>query len=460
MDFEAHMKPIELSHKIIDIAQALGADSDLHLVGGCVRDHLLGKVPKDYDFATVLHPEEVVNRCKKFDIPTIVTGIRRGTITAVIDHEPFEITTFRQKGKETNFSTTIEEDLSARDFTINAIAYNLLTDQLVDPYNGCKDIQLGILRMVGKAKDRFEEDPHRILRLCRFAAQFLFSVSREIIHDAQDCIPLLATIEPERINAELKKIFSILSGYPLRECLELLDLVGFFNVWIPELIDCKDVEQNKYHKFDVFRHILNVVRGCHTYHSKLAALFHDIGKPDTKTCDETGIHFYRHEVVSEAMAHTIMKRLKFSNDDIEKVRLLVREHMRSIEGGPKAVRKTKHTLGELFPDWMDLKKADKISGGTPDKELLVWMEKWKIFEENLKFVEELEKFHPIEKLAIDGHKIQEILNLKPGKEVGEILKACREKVFEDPKNNDVLFLTLFVLELKNNTQKVPIDESF
>ena len=440
---------------IRQIAKALGKDSDLHLVGGCIRDMFLKKIPKDFDFATVLAPEVVERRCAAAGIKTVIVGIRRGTISAIIDGEAYEITTFRQKGKETLFSKTIEEDLAARDFTINAIAYNLRTNEIVDPYNGLGDIQYRILRTVGSAKERFTEDPHRILRMCRFAAQFDCAVSDEQVQCAIDLQDLLATIEPERINAELKKIFVTLPRAALLRCLMYLDDVGFYKIWIPELAACKGVTQNRDHEYDVYKHTFSVVFNCENYRVKMAALFHDIGKVQTKTIDENGdVHFYGHEDKSAEMAEVIMQRLKFSRADMDSIIKLIKFHMRPIECGKKAIRKLKAALENDFENWLQLKHADKFFGGTPDVELEKYKKSWATFMDLLHEVEQEETVHPTAKLAINGEVVMKLLDLKPGPEVGVWLDKCKEYVYEYPEKNTIEHLTGFLIATECREEQV------
>ncbi len=436
---------------VFQIKNALLEDAELHLVGGCIRDVLLKIKPKDYDFATILHPDEVIKRCNNANIKTVVIGIRRGTVSAIIDGESYEITTFRKKGKETLFSSTIEEDLSARDFTINAIAYNLHTKQFVDPFNGRVDLETKMLKTVGSPRERFEEDPHRILRMCRFAAQFDLNVSIREIAIAQDLQSLLANIEPERINAELKKIFTSQNGNQLYSCLFILNEVGFFKVWIPELEACKGVTQNKYHEFDVYEHIMSVVKECENYHVKLAALFHDIGKPSTKTTDENGdIHFYEHEDVGAVMTEEIMRRLKFCYDDIQIVVQLVEFHMRPINCGKKAIRKLKAALNFNFLRWMRLKQADKFCDGTPPAVRKKYAEMWNTFTDLLAEVEAEEIKHPTRNLAINGTVVMVELGLKPSHKIGDWLDKCHEYVYEFPERNNVHDLVDFLKKSAEN----------
>lgn len=439
------MKTIEIPDAVDQIHSALGQDAKLYLVGGCIRDALMGEDPKDFDLATVLPPLEVMSRLDAAGIKHIPVGIRRGTISAIIKGEAYEITTFRCKGNETRFSSTIDEDLSARDFTINAIALNLRTEEIFDPFGGIKDIKAQNMKTVGDARERFIEDPHRIIRMCRFAAKFGFRVQIEQVAQAMSLKHTLRLIEPERICAELKKIFDGLDGDALRRCLLMLGDVGFYEAWIPEFQATRGVTQNKWHSLDVHDHILGVVTGCHHTHSKLAAFFHDIAKPITKTTEENGdVHFYRHEDVGAEMTSQIMKRLKFSNEDTATVTQLVRFHMRPIKCGNKAIRKLKVALGENFELWMDLKFADKFYGGTPDKELDQFALDWKAFEEQVEQVRVEELVHPTEKLALNGHEVMVFFGLNPGPVVGKLMDRAKDMVQEFPERNNYTDLIAFM----------------
>lgn len=442
------MNNSNIPNNIKRLHSILGFDSKLHIVGGAVRDNIMYELPKDFDFATVLTPEQVIEKLEGTEFKICPIGIRRGTVAVIAeDGESFEVTTFRKKGKETQFSNTIEEDLSARDFTINAIAFDMNSNKIIDPFGGINDIKNKTVRCVGNPKERFEEDPHRIIRMCRFVAKLNFSLPFQEIHQARELSSLIKNIEPERICAELKKIFGSMSGPELKRCINQLDDVNFFKIWIPELVSCKKVTQNKFHSLDVFHHILGVVSGCKSFHAKIAALFHDIGKPLTKSIDEiTGnIHFFGHEDKSAELAEEIMKRLKFSNDDIAIVKLLVAEHMRPIDCGHKGIRKTKKKLGKEFDLWLELKFADKVSGGTPIHILnSEFIPNWNNFQILIKEVEESEAINPTEKLAISGFDVMNIKKIKPGKEVGQIIDKVQDFIFEFPEKNNREDLISFI----------------
>lgn len=285
-----------IQHKSIQLlVQALGQKADLHLVGGCIRDSILGNSPKDLDLATVFTPDEVEAGLKANNIHYIVTGIRRGTITAVIEGEPFEITTFRNPENEKEFVKDIEVDLGARDFTINAIALNVVNGQLVDPYGGLKDLKGNTLSAVRNPMFRFAEDPHRIVRMIRFGPGQGRSVEQNTLAAAKNLVDMVSFVSAERIHDELLKIVCCRQA---DEAFRVMHNIGLLSIILPELEKAVGMTQNQYHKYDVFEHTLHaLVEVPPTKILRMAALLHDIGKPNVKSIDpETGQgHFYSHE---------------------------------------------------------------------------------------------------------------------------------------------------------------------
>lgn len=412
------------------LLEALGRDADLHIVGGTVRDFLCGKEPKDLDLATVFTPAEVAERLTVAGIRFIETGIRRGTITAIVEGEPVEITTFRQPGKETLFSKTIFEDLPARDFTINAIAISLNDQRIVDPFDGAVDLFRGIIRTVGNAQERFIEDPHRILRMIRFGfATEGRTIEAETLEAAQNCAHLLKEVSIERIRDEFVKI---LCGQNPAEALRVMHRFAILEQILPELIPCIDFEQNHHHIHPVFDHIVEVVNRVEPLPVlRLAALFHDIAKPLTMTVGEDGVrHFLRHEEVGANMTEQIMERMKFPNDIIRDVRTLVAEHMRTIRMGDRGVRKIIKDLGDLLPLFVKLKIADSHGGHTnPDR-----LELFEEFNARVEFEKNRVDVPRFDHLAVDGNDIL-ALGLRPGPRVGRILEELGNIVLDNPELN-------------------------
>jgi len=433
----------KIPEEIRTIHKVLRRDAELHLVGGCVRDALRNRVQKDFDLATKLPPEEVINRFQDAGFRFVETGIRRGTVTVVVNFQNFEITTFRVKGEETRFSKTIEEDLSARDFTINAIAFSLNDNKLIDPFDGVKDIENRILRTVGNAEDRFNEDPHRILRGIRFAANGFPFFDEELNNATINLAHRLEEVATERIQAEFEKIMLTPN---VSQALADLQRIGFFEIFLPEFVKTFDCAQNNHHKHDVWTHTcLCVDNTPANLVVRLAALFHDVGKPLVKTKIGDKIQFLGHEEKSAEIAQEALTRMKFPRKVIDAVVLLVAEHMRDIHTTPKSVRKTMRKLGEQFENWIILKKADRTAGRAVESEKK-FEEEWKKFIEAVEKEKKAEIKLPFRHLNIDGRDIMK-LGVKEGPEVGRILKELEEFVIENPCKNRKDFLITKVKEI-------------
>ena len=352
---------------------------EAYIVGGCVRDSLLGKQPNDWDITTSAKPEEV----KAIFHRTIDTGIQHGTVTVLVDREilddgsgslashtdyAFEVTTYRVDGVYTDhrrpesvcFTASLEEDLKRRDFTINAMAYNP-EQGVIDIFGGQEDLEKGIIRCVGEASERFDEDALRILRAVRFAAQLDFVIEDQTREAMRDQAKFLEDISVERICTELTKM--IVSKHPerLEEAYEL----GLTQMFLPEFdVMMQTPQNNQYHLYDVGHHTLKVMEAVPaTTVLRYAALLHDVGKPKCKTTDETGVdHFYGHQELSAKMARTTLRRLKLDNDTIDQVCRLVKNHDYGLSGdgpGMKSFRRFVAQLGaEHFADFLEIRKGD------------------------------------------------------------------------------------------------------
>jgi tRNA nucleotidyltransferase (CCA-adding enzyme) len=412
------------------LKEVLGEEADLHLVGGVVRDTILGKKPKDIDLATRLTPDEMLVRFNRAGIGSVPTGIRRGTMTALVDGEPIEITTFRNYKDENTFTDSIEEDLSARDLTINAIAVSVNTGEIVDPFDGLDDLENGIVRAVGDANVRFTEDPHRIIRMVRFGAASGRMISPLTLLAAHENFHLVADVAIERINAEFIKIMT--SEFPV-EALKLLIEIGFMDMFIPELLELDGVKQNHWHIHDVLGHTLKVVE--HTPRNRIlrvAALLHDIGKPASLTVGDDGVrHFIGHELAGLDIAERILERLKFTNSDKKVILKLIRNHMRPTDGGGRSIRKTMAKLGEHFDLFVQLKKADRLGG----KLIENFEEEWQKFLDRVEKEKNRKVVAPFDHLNISGNDIIK-LGIKQGPEVGRVLKELQELVLEEPEINN------------------------
>ena len=344
------------ANEIIHTLQNNGYEA--FLVGGCVRDSILGRPIHDYDITTSATPDEMMEVFK--DKRIIETGLQHGTITIVIDGEGYECTTYRIDGNYSDsrrpdsvtFTRNLKEDLKRRDFTINAMAYN---DEvcLVDPFNGMEDIEHYKIRCVGRAEDRFSEDALRILRAIRFASQLGFVVDSDVSLNIHKMYKNLENISIERINSEFCKIALSSEFY-----IQIGLFREVFSLFIPEIKDMFGFQQNNpYHIYDVWNH---TVRAVQAYEcdcepdlnprdliTSLAVFFHDIGKPHCYQDGEDGIrHFKSHGKVSADMTDTIMKRLRFDNDTREKVVELVYYHDATFEVGKKYIKRWLNKIGE------------------------------------------------------------------------------------------------------------------
>lgn len=438
---------IELPVKVRMIIQKLEeAGFEAYAVGGCVRDSLLGRTPDDWDITTSANPYQV----KQIFNRTIDTGIQHGTVTVMMDKEGFEVTTYRIDGeyedsrhpKEVIFTQNLVEDLKRRDFTINAMAYNDRSG-IVDIFGGMEDLQKGIIRCVGVAKERFTEDALRIMRAVRFSAQLGYEIEENTKQAIIALAPNLKAISAERIQTELVKL--VVSPHP--DYLRMAYDLGITREILPELDAAFETTQNNpHHIYTVGEHQLQCMKQIRAEKSlRLAALLHDIGKPETKETDENGIdHFHGHPAVGEEMAAGILRRLKFDNDTITKVRKYVRYHDYSIDTTPKAVRRAINKIGEeYFPQVLEIKRADILAQSLYQRE-----EK----EAHLVKVEQLyqeilakNQCVSLKTLAITGKDLMG-MGVPQGKEIGVILQKLLEDVMEQPEHNTKEYLSDMVMK--------------
>lgn len=419
---------------IIDCLQNHGFEA--YAVGGCVRDSILGRVPQDWDITTSAKPEEV----KALFSHTIDTGIQHGTVTVMLDHEGFEVTTYRIDGeyedarhpKEVIFTSQLIEDLKRRDFTINAMAYND-RDGLVDAFDGIGDLERKIIRCVGNPMERFMEDALRILRAVRFAAQLSCTIHEDTKAAITKLAPNLAKISAERIQVELVKL--LVSPHPdmLRDVYEL----GIADVVLPEFsVMMKTSQNNPYHIYTV---------GEHTLHSlllvpadkvlRLTMLLHDVAKPPCKFVHEDGVeHFYGHPEKGAQMARQILRRLKFDNDTTDKVCALVKIHDDRPELTAKSIRKTMFRHGlDQYPNLFAVKRAD--AGAQNPVGYEAKMEYIAQYEKLYQQILEEQNCLSLKDLAVTGKDLI-ALGIEPGKAIGEILNKMLQDVLEQPELND------------------------
>lgn len=418
---------------IIDTLENAGFEA--YAVGGCVRDSILGRIPNDWDITTSAKPLETKALFRK----TFDTGIQHGTISVLMGKDIYEVTTFRIDGeyedsrhpKEVSFTSELKEDLLRRDFTINAMAYNPSVG-LVDLYGGAEDLKNKVIRCVGNAHDRFTEDALRIMRAVRFAAQLEFSIEKETEKAITELAPTLSKISVERIQTELIKMLT--SDHP--EYIEKAWELGITKVFLPEFDRMMETEQNNpNHCYSVGVHTVKVLKGVPGDKVlRLAALFHDIGKPDTRTTDEKGIdHFKMHPVVSEKISHDIFKRLKFDNDTENRVCRLVRFHDWTIGAVPGHIRRYINTIGEAaFPLIFDLNYADICAQSEyrrQDK-----LDQIQALKEAYNGVIERKECVSLKTLSVTGSDLINI-GYKPGREIGAELSRLLDIVLDDPSKN-------------------------
>lgn len=420
-------------HHIINTLEEAGYEA--YAVGGCVRDSILGRKPDDWDITTSAKPEEI----KRLFPRTVDTGIKHGTVTVLLGGEGFEVTTYRVDGvyedgrhpSEVTFTASLKEDLKRRDFTINAMAYNARTG-LVDLYGGLADIENRVIRCVGIAGERFDEDALRMLRAVRFSAQLSFRIEEATGEAVKALAPNLQKISAERIQVELVKLVTSPNPDYLRTAYEL----GITAQILPEFDLCMETPQrHKHHCYDVGEHILHSMIGVGPDKVlRLGMLFHDIGKPQTLTIDPDGTtHNKRHPFEGEKITRKVMRRLKIDNDTTDKVTKLVLYHDYDIAPTEAGVRRAINRMGEdIFAMIFTVRRADIAAQSDYMRE------------EKLAKVAYIEKLYSeilarkdavtLKDLAISGNDLI-AEGMPPGRQIGETLSALLERVLDDPSLN-------------------------
>lgn len=443
---------------IIDTIEKSGFQA--YLVGGCVRDLFLGKVPKDWDITTNAKPEQIQ---KLF--PKTVYENTFGTVIIINEQandetiKKVEVTPYRLESRysdrrhpdQVKFSDKIEDDLKRRDFTVNAIAISLSNGAIkdvIDLYAGFSDIKDKIIRTVGNPGDRFSEDSLRMIRAIRLAIELGFTIDRDTFKAIKSHNSLIKGISAERVRDEFIKI--LMSQNP-KTGMEMLYDSGILQYIIPEITTAKGIEQPQAHSYDVWGHLIRTLQHAalkkFDLETRLAALLHDIGKPKTKGFSrETGQPtFYSHEITGSRETRKILERLKFSRATIEKVTKLVRWHMFFADTGTitlSAVRRMIANVGkENIWDLMNLRICDRIGTGRP-KENPYRLRKYKSMIE-----EALRDPISVKMLKVDGKKIMEIGNISPGPKIGYILNSLLEEVLENPELNNEEYLNKRIVKL-------------
>lgn len=423
---------------ILSVIQNSGGSA--YVVGGCVRDAILGRTPHDWDICTSLRPAQTVNLFSHYDCTVIETGLKHGTVTIRFKGENYEVTTFRKDSTYSDnrhpdsvmFVDDVKEDLARRDFTMNAMAYNEEAG-LVDPFNGRDDLRFGIIRCVGDPDERFQEDALRILRAMRFSARFGFAIdpnTKEAMLRNRD---LLSNIAWERIREEL---LGILSGEDaasvLREYQPIVTQI------IPELSPTVGFDQKSvWHIYDVWEHSIHVVDAIPASMPLLrfAGLVHDIAKPQCAETKEDGIHlrFHGHGEAGEPIVRDVMNRLRFSNTEIAKVTQLVRIHDNFIEPTERAVRRLLGSIGEeQFLDLMVLRRADISAQAEQDNEVrFAKLVTLRCLAHDIAVKNEC---FSLRDLAVNGRDII-AAGIASGPELGKILNRLLDAVIDAPEKN-------------------------
>ena len=409
----------------------------IYLVGGAVRDAILGIETKDFDFTTNASSEDSIKMLNKNDYKTTEIGRAFGTIETTVGDYSIHITTYREdkynkdsRKPEIKTSGELETDLSRRDFTVNAIAYDINNSEIIDPHGGLKDLSEGLIRTPDTADISFSDDPLRMLRACRFVSTHGFTPNNELFKAISKNVERIEIVSTERIRDEFTKL---LTGKEPSLGLKAFVESGLSELIMPELNELKIEVDPKHHHKDVYEHTMVVLdRVSPTLISRMSALLHDIGKPKTKGIENGKVHFRHHEVVGAKMSKKILKRLKYDNETIKKVSLLVENHLRphtfKMGWTDSAVRRYIIDAGGLLEELNNLVRADITTKNKAKyEEINKYLDE---MEERIKEVaekEELSKLRP----PISGDEIMDMFDLEPGPSVGVIMKALYEQRIND-----------------------------
>jgi tRNA nucleotidyltransferase (CCA-adding enzyme) len=410
-----------------------------YIVGGCVRDLLIGKEASDWDVTTDAKPPELVAIFPR----VIPTGIQHGTVTVLMNGKPFEVTTFRGEGAYSDgrrpdtveFVSDITADLARRDFTINAIALDPDDGHVVDPFDGRKDIERRVIRAVGTPIDRFREDGLRVLRAARFTATLEFDLDPTTEQAIAPSLDVYKKVSQERVRDEWVKAMK--ARVPSR-AFDVMRTSGILGVSCPEMLEGVGMEQNKWHTYDVWRHGMECLDACAGDPIlRIAAMLHDVGKPRSrafsdKTHDWT---FYDHDRIGAEIADPICQRLRFSNDERARIVHLVRNHLfhYTSEWTDATVRRFIQRVGkERLEDLWALNEADVRAKGKSEPPDLTALASLKDHTARV-----IAAGHALSTrdLAIDGHDVMKELGVAPGPAIGKLLKALLDEVVADPQKN-------------------------
>jgi tRNA nucleotidyltransferase (CCA-adding enzyme) len=425
-----------------------GAGHRSWIVGGCVRDELIAELASDgghgarndWDIATSARPEQVQQLFRR----VIPTGIQHGTVTVMLSKTGYEVTTLRgetsysdgRRPDSVYFVDDIKDDLARRDFTVNAIAYDVLGDYLIDPFGGVDDLRRRQLRAVGKPAERFAEDGLRVLRAARFVATLEMELEEETARAIEPSLGSYRKVSAERVRDEWLKAMK--ATRPSR-AFDVMKNHGILAISAPELMESVGCEQNRFHAFDVWGHAMSCLDHCPASPIlRVAGLLHDVGKPRSRAWneDKRDYTFYEHERIGAEMAEPMLARLRFSNEERQRIVALVRHHLICYDESwsDKAVRKWLKRVGlDLVQDLYALNRADVLGKGRDVTEDLAKSEALK---QHVERVLAAGAALSTKDLAVNGGDLITALGLTPGPKLGEILRTLLDEVIEDPARNE------------------------
>ncbi len=428
----------KIPQEVISVVKAIKRHHHMvYLVGGSVRDIILGRDVLDWDIATSAPPAFIMRIFKK----SYPTGIKHGTVTVIFKRRKFEITTFRSESDykdgrhpdNIKFGVSIEEDLLRRDFTINAIAYDPVEGIFIDPFNGLRDIDRRLIKCVNNAYDRLSEDGLRSLRAIRFATVLGYRLHNDIIPAISETIPVFLKVSIERIRDEILKMMS--AKNPSRGIL-LMQKSGLLKHIFPELLPTIGFIQNRWHKYELFTHSLKTMDflPASDPELRLMGLLHDIAKPLCKSGETEEATYYGHDLKGAEMVAEIFRRMKFPNRSVLRARLIITNHMigyRS-EWSDAAIRRLVKRLGREVHTILIFQRADVMARGREVKSSLKLIDE---LEERVYNIEQESSAINLNQLKVDGNDIMRIKKIPPSPQVGGILKRLMEMVIENPELN-------------------------